>query len=278
MKTALGGLVGDLKAGLPEGHVLVITAPAIDRRGGLYRACTAAGEVYDFVPPEKSGPAMRHALQVASSAFESRGMRADPSVVQAFVDRVGTDGRQMANEAEKLSVYLGPNRHPTCADVDRLVPPSREIPAWDLADAFGRRDLARALEVLRQLLFQRQSAIGIIVGIQTRIRDLVLYREALQFGWLRPVSNGGRSAGLQWSGVPEDMARCFEQWGAKDPRRVHPYRASLLAEQARGFTADELRTCRHAALDAHRRLVSTGPEDRFVLEGFLIQSLARRRP
>jgi DNA polymerase-3 subunit delta len=269
------GRVGDLaarvKAGLPDGICLVVTSPSVDKRSAFYKAFKANGELHEFSVPDKAYQAERQARERVRELSEKLGLKLGGREEEAILERVGTDTRQLANELEKLAVYLGKEARVTREAIDAVVCSSRTAIAWDLLDAFGEGDLKRAIAVMRQLLFQKESPIGIIMQVQSRIRDLLIYREGMDQGWLR-VGGGGR-AEAQWGSVPADAQRLFGEL-SKDPRKAHPFYAGKLAAQARRFRMSRLRRCQRVALEAHHQLVSSSQGPGMILEMALIRMMA----
>ena len=271
VKSALSRLGELLKQGLAPGTLLLITAPAVDKRFSFYKTCQGLAEVLEFAPPTKGKAAvMQDAVARLRALLDESGLSMNDGVRQAFLDRVGLQSRQMANEIEKLKTYLGDRKDVTRADLEEITSAHREAIAWDLADAFGRRQLGLALKIVRQLLFQRESAFALIAMLESRIRELMVYRESLGSGRLRIVKQGEIAWGALSESTAEDLAAAL----GRDPRDTHPYRAFLLAEQANGFTMAQLRGCKQAALSTHRELVTRSLPERLQLEILLLRMLS----
>jgi len=92
----------------------------------------------------------------------------------------------MASELEKLSIYLGRGGVEVSErDVDAIVSVGREAEAWDLTDAIGERDPVKLARALRQLQSQEESAIRLVAMVESRVRDLMVMRTALDRNWIR---------------------------------------------------------------------------------------------
>ncbi|MDD4872764.1 MAG: DNA polymerase III subunit delta [Kiritimatiellae bacterium] len=273
VKERVEGLAAFIKDGLPDGQKLVVTSPKVDKRYAFYKACKEAGDVHEFAVPDKAYMAEKQAMQTVFDCFKKAGLRIDEDVAHVFLVKVGTDTRQIVNEIEKLAVYLGNRKEVSANDIQAVVSSSREALAWDLADAFGKRDLKLAISVLRQLLFQKESAIGLIIALENRVRDLMIYREAIDNGWL-VVRSGSRGSTAEWGDVPPDIEENFSQDFKTDPRSIHPFRVGIIADQARRFSQRELQKCRKAVLDAHEKLVSRNIPELTILEPLLVRMLS----
>lgn len=271
-KTAVARLTTLIKAGLPAGQSLVISATGADKRGAFFKACKAGGELHEFAPPRQAKMAEQDAAAFAAEHFKRLELKVGRAVVTLFLERVGLDSRHIVSEIEKLAVYVGDRNSVTPADIEAITSSSREAVGWDLADAVGKRDLPRALSLLRQLLFERQPAMMLISGLENRIAQLQLLREAINKRWLtkRSGSRGGEAA---WADLPPEVDRILSEDVKKDPRKEHPYRLLLLAQQAGKFSSAELETCRQALLEAHTQLVSSRVPDDVVMELLLVRML-----
>jgi DNA polymerase-3 subunit delta len=275
VKSRLDELSAMIREGLPPNQVFLITARRVGKRLAFYKACKECGEISEYAVPDKEYLAERRAGEYLVRILKRSGLRMDGDVRQAFLETVGTDTRQMVGEVEKLAVFLGEREDAGLEDIRAVTSATRASLAWDLADAFGCRELSRALMLVRRLLAQKESPVGLAIGLQNRIRDLMVYRTALDRGW---VKQGGRSRGaMEWGAVPRETERVFTESMARDPRATHPYRVGVLARQARRFSAAELRRCLTEAVEAHLRLVSRSVPEGIVLELLLIRMLSGGR-
>lgn len=275
VRDVLDGLVEMIKRGLPPGQVLVVSATKVDGRSAFLKACQAAGDVREFALPEKTRQQEQYAHAWASQAFRQAGLKTSEEVVADLLEKTGLDTRQIALEVEKLQVYLGDRKDVRPADVAAVVPASREIMAWDLADAVGRRDLPGALKVLRQLMFQNENTIRLIAALENRYREILLYRQAMDRKW---VSVTGREPWLkvEWKRGPEIDAVVAAL--PRDPRQVNPFRAGKLVEQARLHSTKELLRCQALVVRAHEEFLTASPSMKDVLPEILLIRLLGKKP
>lgn len=267
VKTALGRLTEMLKRGLSDGVVLVLSAPRVDKRTAFYKAMQELGEVHEFAVPDKPGPANRQrAGEVVDGALEQAGVAMSGEVREAFLEKVGNDTRTILNEVGKLATYLGKRRAATMEDMEAITSTSRDAAAWDIQDAVGERSLGKALAVARRLIFQRESPMALIALIENRLRDLIVYREALDRGWLRD----GR-----WARLPEGAEVLLADGLGKDYHGMHPFRLGILARQAQKFSGRELARALQQAMVAHRQLVTSSVPAPMVLELLMLRILAK---
>lgn len=267
IKERVAELTEEIKRGLPAGQTLVINADKINRASALYKAVKAAGEIIEFNPPEKDYQAEQASEEYVQNAFREAGLTARGNVVDEFLARTGRDSRQIRNEIEKLSLYLGDRREVRGEDLRAIVSATREAIVWELTDAVGARDLPGALAVFRHLLGQKESPQGIIAMLESRIRDLLVFRQAIDRRWLR-VSRQGARVLTSWS-VPPDAGAVLDTL-PKDPRKMHWYPAGKLAEQAAKYSFEELLRAHRLITEAHEKMVSTGVPAEILVEHALI--------
>jgi len=274
VKKAVGGLTEEIKAGLLPGVRLLVSAPQVDKRTAFYKAMDKGGRVEFFNLPEKSYKWDEHAETVVRGMIEEAGLRARPDIIRLIVDRAGNHSRQLFQEVEKLSLYLRDRKDITADDVLDIVSPARERGYGELADAFGKRKLPVALRVARQLLEQKESAVGLIISLENRAHDLLVYQTALTRRWARMAGSEDWPK-VEWSASPE--AESFFGALHNDPRKANPYWAGILARQAMNFRLDELKRIQRGLVEDHGRMTDGSAPAEFLLEWTLIKTLGETR-
>lgn len=277
VQETLQTLADTMAGGMPEGHLLIITALKVDARTSFYKACVAHGEVITFDLAEKPWQRDRGAMTFAMHAFKNAGLQIGDELIESFILKVGTDTRQIMQETAKLATYLGDRRAVQAADIETITSTSRDLFAWDLEDAVGNRNLRQSLTVLRQLLFQRMEPIRLIAGLEGRFRHLLILREALDNRWITVQPMGHANFKLTMADLPEALAEQFKQALASEKGTpLHPFVAGKLAGQATLFTRPEIDQRRDWILAARRQLVSSAIQGALILE-YLILKLCRSR-
>ncbi len=273
VKRLLGELASDIKAGLAEDQFLIISAPGIDKRSAFFKALKATAELSEYDIPERDYEARPIALKRAISLFKHEGYSIDRSAIDAFIDKTGFETRQIMNEVEKMVLYKGDEKTIVLADVQMITSSSGEAIAWDFTDAVAERKLADAIRIYRQLIFQKQSAIGMIIQLETLYQNLLRFREYMAAGWLR--MNGNR---IQWASDPE-----IEDYFSEipdDPRKMHWFRSSKIANHASAYTVQRLVASKRLVVDTHEKMISGGSIPHDLMFETLLAKLcapARRR-
>jgi DNA polymerase III delta subunit len=132
-----------------------------------------------------------------------------------------------------------------------MTAPSADAVAWDFTAAVAERKGAEAVALFRQLLVQKQTAVGLLFQLETLFQLLLSFREYMDAGWLR--LNGNR---IQWSNDPE-LDDYFTAL-ADDPRKMHWFRSGKLANQASPYTVRRLAASKRLVVDTHEQMISEG--------------------
>lgn len=271
VKRLLGELAKDLQAGLAADQFLVMSAPGIDKRTAFWKALNELAHVDEHAVPEQDYKARPVAVQRAATLFKREGYSIDSAALETFIDKIGFETRQIMNEVEKMVLYKGNDKTITLEDVQIMASASGEALIWDFTDAVAEGRLGEAIRVFRQLLFQKQSAIGLIIQLESLYQNLLRFREYMDAGWLR--MNGNR---IQWANDAE-IDDYFS--GIKDdPRKMHWFRATKIANQAAPYSAKNLAARKKLVVDTHERMVSEGsiPHE-LMVETLLARLCAPRR-
>ena len=276
VKDLLDALLDLVKRGLPEGQKFLVSAPKVNKTTRLYKTFAAQGEALEFAVSTKSWEAERDAATHLRQLLPKYALQMDPGMQDAFLAKVGTDTRAIVNELEKLQLYKAgdPATAVNASDIELIVCQTKGSEAWDLQDALGDRDLGRAVKTLRRLLYQKESPVRLVSSLVGRVNELLIYREAIDRGWLH-VSGGGRYLKLNWDASAEVESLCTAL--DRDPRKTNPYRAGRLVAQAKRFTLRELRLARHVLMQTHEGLISTSLPAATQLELALMRILPVRR-
>jgi DNA polymerase-3 subunit delta len=267
---ALEKLMETLTGGFPENTRFLISALDPDKRRTFYKSLgkVAKVEVHDKIDPNKSGWEEEAGMLVQVAASE-RGLRLTPAALELFTLYTGGERRAIENELEKLDLYLGEAvREVDDETVRMLVPLSRLGIIWELGNALSERNVHRALRLLEQLLFQGETAIGIlIVVIIPTVRNLLLVKDLMQRHKLQ------RPAQPFFFG--KSLERLPPAATAHLPRKkdggINAYALGLAAQHAQRFETNDLRSLLEACLQANVQLVTSALEAKVVLSQLVIR-------
>jgi DNA polymerase III subunit delta len=155
---------------------LLISAGKVDKRKSFYKTLEKLGQVESFAAlsmddKDWASKAEDHALR----AFKALKKNISDEALSELVSNVGPNLRQLSNEVEKVSLYVGHRNEIEAGDVAAIVTRNKQARAFALGDALGDRDLPRLLrcldEELWEMQFDRQkSEIGLLYGLISKIR------------------------------------------------------------------------------------------------------------
>jgi DNA polymerase-3 subunit delta len=78
----------------------------------------------------------------------AKGFTANPAVIAAMAEQVGTDLSRLHNEVNKLDVAMGDARNLTAADVERHIGISKDYNNFELVAAISTRDIGKAFKIV----------------------------------------------------------------------------------------------------------------------------------
>jgi len=272
VQSALEELCAVISSDLPPGVTFLISATEVDKRRSFYKALGKCSElqVIDRLDSNRSGWE-EEAAELVQQRATQRGLNFDQEALDLFVLLTGGDTRQIDNELEKLELYRGTNDSITADDVRELVPLSRAGVIFDLGNALARRDLERALGLVRRLLDQGETAIGILlVAILPTVRNLLLAKDLMERHRLsRPHAPFTFISTL--NRLPQTATQHLPR---KKDGTINGYALGIAAQHAHGFDTQRLIDAMEACLQANLRLVSTQLDHELVLTEIVVKLLA----
>jgi DNA polymerase-3 subunit delta len=192
-----------------------------------------------------------HEARAEAEALARRaGFSIDPAALDLLVEALGADIARIAVEVEKLALYAG-TRTISTGDIPALVPDARATTIFALVNALGRRDRVRALELLDTLTREGIYLPLALTFLSTQFRLAVAAREA------GLKSAGQIQAHFTRLGVP--------MWGS---------RADQVYQTVAKFGKPQLERAMKLISEADRGLRDARPDDRIVMEQFLLKLTA----
>src|SRR5581483_4763278 len=180
------------------------------------------------------------------------------------------------NEVEKLSLYVGGRKEIEVDDVAAICSRNKLARAFALGDALGDRDLPRLLRRLDEELWEmkfdsQKSEIGLLYGLIAKVRALLLLKEMLREGWIKPEMDYTRFK-AQLERVPAGQLPADRRF---NPLAMNPYVLYKALPQVKQYRSDELVRAMDLLLDCNRRLVSSGLDESLLLQKALVQIVSR---
>ncbi|HTV63681.1 MAG TPA: DNA polymerase III subunit delta [Verrucomicrobiae bacterium] len=272
----LGDLAGELKAFKWDNVRLLISAGKVDRRKTFFKTLEKIGVVenFDALTADDRDWAERSEM-AARSAIRQRNKEIEEEALSELVARIGPNARQLENEIEKLSVFAGDRKRIEFADVTAVCSQNKTARAFALGDALGDRDLQRLLKRLDEELWDVQfdkdkSEIGLLYGLISKIRTMLLLKEMIREGWVRPESDYNRFK-AQLERVPKENLPADRRF---NPLAMNPYVLYKALPQVKKYSRSELVSAMDLLLRCNQRLVGSGLDEALVLQQTLVQIVA----
>ena len=179
---------------------------------------------------------------------KSLNVRLEPAAAEALVDALAADVGRIAVELEKLSLYGKPI---TADELPLLVPDARQSTIFILVNALGRRDRVRALNVLDALIREGEYLPLALTFLAGQFRMALVSLEA------------GLKSASQVQGHFQKQG--VAMWGS---------RADQVFQTASKFSRKQLERGLTLIFEADRDLRSARPDDRTVIENFVMKLCA----
>lgn len=273
----LADLAQELKEFSWQSVRLLISAAKVDKRKVFFKTLDKIGSVESFAGwsvddkdwADQAENSVRKALRAKQKDISEEALA-------EIVSRVGPNARQLDSEVEKLSLYVGNRKEIGMEDVSAICTRNKMARAFALGDALGDRDLPRLLRRLDEELWEvkfdsQKSEIGLLYGLISKIRAMLLLKEMLREGWIKADGDYNRFK-AQLERVPADKLPADRRF---NPLSINPYVLYKALPQVKQYTHAELVRAMDLLLQCNQRLVSSGLDETLVLQQALVQIVSR---
>jgi DNA polymerase III subunit delta len=269
----LAEVAQELKEFSFENVRLLISAGKVDKRKVFYKALDKIGKVENFAGLSVDDKDWaEQAEDWARKAIRERQKEISDEALAELVSRVGPNARQLDNEVEKVSLYVGNRKEIEFDDVAAICTKNKMARAFALGDALGDRDLPRLLQRLDEELWEvkldpQKSEIGLLYGLISKVRAMILLKEMLREGWIKPEIDYGRFK-AQLERVPANQLPEDKRF---NPLAINPYVLYKALPQAKRYSQAELIRAMELLIRCNHRLVSSSLDESLVLQQTLVQ-------
>ena len=270
---SLAALAEELKEFAWQNVRLLITAGKVDKRKAFYKALDKLGTVESFAGlsvDDRDWASQAEAW--ARKGLSARQKEISHEALAELVDRVGPNARQLDNEVEKVALYVGDRKEIEFDDVATICTRNKMARAFALGDALGDRDLPRLLARLDEALWEvkldpQKSEIGLLYGLIAKVRAMLLLKEMLKEGWVKPDMDYNRFK-AQLERVPKDQLPEDRRF---NPLALNPYVLYKALPQVKRYSEAELIRAMDLLFQCNLRLVSTSLDESLVVQQTLVQ-------
>ncbi len=193
-------------------------------------------------------PGFGEAMELVRAEAAGRGCKMTPRAAEQLVAAFHRNMALIRMELEKLCLYDPEREWIDVEDVNRMIAGAAGGASLELTEAIGARDARHALQILDGLRRSGKYPPLVVSELARYLRQLILLKE----NKVRDARQAGKIL-----------------WEAK----LYTPQAALpgLVEQARQFTGSQLLRGLKLAFEADLALRSSPPDDRLVLERFVLE-------
>ena len=273
VQAVLEKLLKTLEEGLPEGIILLISAPEPDKRRSFYKSLTALAKTTICDKPDFGFNATEDDLiDWVIDRCKQRRVRMEDQAAKVLTTRVGTNTGQLDAELAKLVTSAGEGAVITEALVRDLVATTRASGIFDLSDAINKRNLPLCLDTLSQLLRQGENAVGILLAaVVPTVRNLLVAKDLMERHRIRPPS--------QPQFFASDLKRLRPEETSHLPRKkdggLNTYGIGLAAMNAARYERDHLIAAFLACRDTNSSLLRGHGSEDTLLTQLLVKIVAK---
>lgn len=165
-------------ATMPEATVLIVLLEEVlESNSPLLKAAEKHGKVIQSMLPK--GAALDKWI---TNRAKTIGVKIAPEALSLLGNFIGNNLRLLANELDKLAMYVGIGNTINVDDVRKLSAQVQEARIFDLTDALAQRNRKQALNILHDLLADGEAPLKLISTITFQVRSLLLVKELAQKG------------------------------------------------------------------------------------------------
>lgn len=158
---------------LQETTILLIIEESVDKTNSLYKMIEKYGETKEF--KELNIVELGQTLKSICSAYK---VNIDNETIKYLIETSGTSMQELINEIRKLIEYAGTNGTIDKKAVDLLAIPKIEAVIFDLTDSLGSKQIGKALETLRNLIYNKEPIQKILITLYNHFKKLYLVKLA----------------------------------------------------------------------------------------------------
>ena len=155
--------------------VLVIIEEDIDNKQELYKIFDKFGVVCNF---EYQKPIqIQKRLKAICNAYH---VDIDDNSLKYFIEVCGTNMQELINEIRKLIEYAGNDGKIEKVDIDKSCIKKLETIIFDLTDNLGKKETQKALQVLKNLIANKEPIQKILITLYNHFKKLYITKLAVK--------------------------------------------------------------------------------------------------
>ena len=158
-----------------ESIVLVWVEEGVDTKQELYQTMEQLGTIckFDVQKPIQ----VQKRIKAICNGYK---VQIDDGTLRYFIECCGTNLQDGINEIRKLIEYVGENGKIQKEDMDQLTIKKLESIIFDLTDHLGKKEIAKALEVLKNLIYAKEPIPKILMTLYYHFKKLYFTKLAVK--------------------------------------------------------------------------------------------------
>lgn len=224
-------------------NVIFYEDEKFDKRNALYKKLSKKSSA---IKSQEFKPLSDYQLQDwIKREIVSRNATIEPRAIDQLILYVGGDLWRMSNEIQKVTSYT---LQVTRNDVELLVRPKITANVFDLVDALGNKNLARAQAEKRKLLSSGEHELYVLTMIVYQFRNLLIVKDSATCN-KRHATN-------------QEIAK---------ETKLHPFVVQKTMAQCKNFTMPELKKIYQKLLDVDTKIKSGQIEPGLALDLLIVE-------
>ena len=153
--------------------VELVFVEEVAEKNTLFKTIEKNGEVIEFALLKL--PQIIQNIQKICVAYQ---VKIDNESAKYFVELCGTSMQDLINEIRKLIEYVGTNEVITKKEIDLLAIKQIDSVIFDLTDNLGKKDTKKAMEVLNNLIYEKEPIQIILITLYNHFKKLYIVKIA----------------------------------------------------------------------------------------------------
>lgn len=225
---------------VPETTHFIFVEDEIDKRSKLYKAVKNAGKIVEFTSQTEE-----LLTRWVLTRIKKEGKNITGSVMQLFLNKVGSDMGNIDRELEKLLCYCMEKEVIEAADVEAVTTEQTTNKVFDMVNAIAEHNQRKALDLYYDLLTLKEPPMRIMYLISRQFQILLNIKDM--------------------SGKGFDNAAMAKNAG------IPPFAVRRNLSQAKGFTMQQLKQAIRDGVDYEEAVKTGRMNDQMAVELFLMK-------
>lgn len=156
--------------------ILIFVEEDIDSRLGITKTIQKLGTCckFDYQKPQQ----IIKRMKAICNAYK---VNIDDATLRYFIECCGTNMQELINEIRKLIEYAGENGTIQKKDIEQLSTRKLESIIFDLTDNLGKKETAKSLEILENLIFAKEPLQKILITLYNHFKKIYLVKLAVKY-------------------------------------------------------------------------------------------------